>query len=122
MYILSQEEVEYIMNHLDLQQGDHKSAWSRRSYAPMLIHSNELNDIKQQIEKQNPDHIIAFDVIFETTGLNTIEFHCDYESIGPFEISNTWEAIRDNHFITIHFNLTDRFLIFNLTPDVIYFC
>ena len=84
----------------------HKSVWSRRSYAPMHIHSSEFRSLRSQIYRALPQYEIAFDVLFESRG-NTVGWHCDYESLGPFFVPNRWEAVKDSHFMTVHFNLTE---------------
>lgn len=84
----------------------HRAVWSRRSYAPMHIHAPEFEGLRSQLRGALPDHEIAFDVIFESKGTH-VEWHCDYESLGPFEVPNRWRAVRDGHFVTVHFNLTE---------------
>ena len=85
----------------------HSSVWSRRQYAPMHIHTEAFASLRAQIEAAHPEHVIAFDVVFESAG-NEVAWHCDYESIGPFELDDPWTAIRDEHFCSVHFNLTDH--------------
>ena len=83
----------------------HTHTWSRRSYAPMHIHSDAFADVRAQIRGLFPDHVIAFDVVFESRG-NETAWHCDYESLGPFEVPDAWRAVRDAHFVSVHANLT----------------
>ena len=84
----------------------HENVWSRRCYAPMLIHAPEFANLRAQIAEQLPDYAIAFDVVFESRG-NPVEWHCDYESLGPFVVPDRWAAVRDSHFMSVHFNLTE---------------
>ena len=84
----------------------HRSVWSRRSYAPMHIHSSEFTSLRSQIYRALPQYEIAFDVLFESKG-NTVGWHCDYESLGPFVVPNRWKAVKDSYFMTVHFNLTE---------------
>ncbi len=84
----------------------HREVWARRSYAPMHIFEDEFESLRWQIRGALPDYAIAFDVIFESRG-NTVDWHCDYESLGPFVVPNRWAAVRDHHFLTVHFNLTE---------------
>lgn len=84
----------------------HQIVWSRRSYAPQLIYESWMGDIRKKVEEEFPNHVIAFDVIFETQG-NEVAWHCDYESLGPFELVNgRYNAMLDDSFLSIHFNLT----------------
>ena len=84
----------------------HSNVWANRSYAPMYIYEAELVNIKRLIEKHFHDYVIAFDVIFESKG-NLVDWHCDYESLGPFYVPNRWQALKKHSFLSIHFNLTD---------------
>ncbi|XRB20130.1 alpha-ketoglutarate-dependent dioxygenase AlkB-like domain-containing protein [Pseudoscourfieldia marina] len=61
---------------------------------------------RTQFAEQLPDYAIAFDVVFESRG-NPVEWHCDYESLGPFVVPDRWAAVRDSHFMSVHFNLTE---------------
>lgn len=85
----------------------HREVWARRSYAPMHIHSDEFQSLRSQIYDCLPDYAIAFDAVFESDG-SSVGWHCDYESLGPFHVPNRLAAVRDHHFVTVHFNLTDR--------------
>ena len=51
-------------------------------------------------------HAITFDVIFESAG-NATPWHTDYESLGPFVVPDALCAIRQDDFVSIHFNLTE---------------
>ena len=104
---LTIEEAEFVKNSLSLVEGAHSHTWSRRSYAPMLIHKTEMQLTRQCIQKNFPEYVIAFDVVFESIG-NRVAWHCDYESIGPFEYESLYKSIDENHFLSVHFNLTDN--------------
>lgn len=107
---ISENQKEFILNRFDKQNDQknaHASVWKRRSYAPMLIYENELEDIKNQIQREFPNHTIVFDVIFESDG-KKVEWHCDHESLGPFEVTNNFESLSQRHFISYHFNLTEN--------------
>lgn len=79
-------------------------AWSRRQYAPMHIHGDAMQSVRDQIEKVCPGYAVTFDVVFESPPDEPVAFHCDYESLGPFEVA--CEAIGESHFRSVHFNLT----------------
>lgn len=105
--LLTAEECAYIMRSIDSTHtsSSHATVWKRRSYAPMCIHSPELSRVKSLIHATYPEYIIAFDVIFDSNG-NDVGWHCDYESLGPFDVSNRWSAIKNAHFLSVHFNIT----------------
>lgn len=84
----------------------HTAVWCRRQYAPMHIHTPEFASLREQILRALPGYTIAFDVVFESAG-GFVGWHCDYESIGPFEVPNAWMAIRNAHFVSVHFTITD---------------
>lgn len=107
MISLTRSQRERVLSTFDEHAGAqaHTSTWSRRSYAPMHIHSDDFADVRTQIASLFPDHVIAFDVIFESRG-NETAWHCDHESLGPFEVPNAWRAMKDAHFVSIHTNLT----------------
>lgn len=81
-----------------------QKTWKRRSYAPMLVHEPGFQSLKSQLRAHLPDYTPVFDVIFESDG-KRVPFHCDYESLGPFHLSN--RAVKDSHFVSVHFNLTE---------------
>ena len=83
----------------------HAGVWARRSYAPMHIHTPLFAPLKLAIERANPGYVVTFDVVFESDG-RSVAWHCDYESIGPFAVRDTWTAVRDGCFRSVHFNLT----------------
>lgn len=100
-FIISQFEAKNDSNNA------HSAIWKRRSYAPMLMYREELHDIRKLIHEEFPEYTIAFDVIFESDG-RKVEWHCDHESLGPFEVDDYNRALRENHFLSLHFNLTDH--------------
>jgi len=83
----------------------HTSTWKKRVYCPMLIHKKNMIDIKKQLYDKYPDHIVAFDVIFESAG-SLVPYHVDYESLGPFIVERPIKSIENNDFLSVHFNLT----------------
>lgn len=107
--ILSEAQSRIIIEELNSrpQPVAHAQVWSRRSYAPMHIHTRAFADVKCALEKMMPDYVIAFDVVFESMG-GEVTYHCDYESLGPFIVQSRWRAIRDSHFLSVHFNLTEN--------------
>lgn len=80
-------------------------SWSRRQYAPMHIHRPEFRSVREQLLDRWPDHVVAFDVVFEAPAATPVAFHSDYESLGPFEYA-PYRSIRDHDFVSVHFNLT----------------
>ena len=106
MVYLNEEEIEILKKNINCTDGSHSTTWKRRQYAPMLIHS-KLERLKHSILEEYPEYVITFDVVFESAG-NRTEWHCDYESLGPFEVENAYESITNEHFCTIHFNLTEN--------------
>ena len=72
----------------------------------MHIHSSGFEDVRAAILAAFPDYVIAFDVVFESDG-SQVDWHVDYESLGPFEVPHRLAAVRNGHFATVHFNLTD---------------
>ncbi len=87
------------------QDQSHLSTWKKRSYCPMHIHNQLFENVKTIIETKFVDYKIAFDVVFESSG-NLVPWHCDYESLGPFLVEQPFNSIKNNDFISIHFNLT----------------
>ena len=83
----------------------HSSTWSRRLYAPFFIDAPEMADVKRAITRAHPRHVVAFDIVFESRG-NETAWHTDYESLGPFVVRDALVAMRDRHFVSVHFNLT----------------
>ena len=76
--------------------------WSRRSYAPM----HHLPRLHAALRAAHPGYAIAFDVVFESGSGAMVDWHVDWESLGPWSIPDAWAAIRDSHFRSVHFNLT----------------
>jgi hypothetical protein len=108
MIVLNVKERDAVMEELEkvIAPQAHTGTWARRLYAPMLIHRPEFRALHDHVMTTFPDHVIAFDVVFESAG-NDTPFHCDYESLGPFLVPSPLRAIRDEHFLSIHFNLTN---------------
>ena len=103
---LTSEQSETILAHLHRQSslaGDH--AWSRRQYAPMHIHSPVLRSLRDVLCQVWPEHSVAFDVVFEAPADVCVDFHSDYESLGPF-VYQSWSSIANRDFVSVHFNLT----------------
>lgn len=40
------------------------------------------------LEAAYPDHVVAFDVLFEAEAGATVDWHVDYESLGPFVVAS----------------------------------
>ena len=85
----------------------HGGVWKKRQYAPMYIYDDEMRELKESILCKFPEYQIVFDVVFESSGTMT-DWHCDYESTGPFDLVDPLTAMRDAHLISIHFNLTPK--------------
>jgi len=108
MIVLNVKEYDAVMDELGsvVAPQAHTGTWARRLYAPMLIHRPEFRALHDHVVTAFPDYMIAFDVVFESAG-NETPFHCDYESLGPFIVPSPLRAIRDEYFLSIHFNLTN---------------
>jgi len=78
------------------------TVWAHRVYAPMHIHRPALTSYHAAIQKAFPEHAITFDVIFAAAD-NAVPWHCDFDSLGPFEAS--LGSIGQDDFITVHANL-----------------
>lgn len=78
------------------------TVWRARLYAPMLIHTPALSDYRSAIERAFPDHIVTFDVVFAAAE-GAVPWHCDFDSLGPFEAG--LGSIAREDFITVHANL-----------------
>lgn len=85
----------------------HSNVWSRRAYAPMYFREPELKNLREAVHEAFPEYIIAFDVVFESKG-PMVDWHCDYESLGPFVVSDRRKALNECHFLTVHMNLTPK--------------
>lgn len=108
MIVLDDRQVNDIMEALDRtsRPNAHTNVWCRRSYAPMHIHTSSFTNVRDAIERALPEYAIAFDVVFESLG-GVVDWHCDYESLGPFVVTNRLKAVRESHFLSVHFNLTE---------------
>ena len=71
----------------------------------MHIHTDSFSELKRCIERDFPTHTVAFDVVFETPSDTFVDWHCDFESLGPFSYDSK-ESLEKHHFLSIHFNLT----------------
>ena len=80
--------------------------WARRLYAPMHVHAPWMADVRAALGARYPAHVVAFDVLFATAPGARVAWHCDYDSLGPFEVGDANAALRDDHFVSVHFNLT----------------
>lgn len=109
MITLTVDELECILEHFKDSDitGSYEAVWSKRKYAPMLIHSSKMRRLKDDIEKKFPAYTITFDVIFSCKG-NEVNWHTDYESLGPFINNSPFQAICNRDFISVHFNLTEE--------------
>ena len=108
MIFLSPHQTAYILHHFASECGEpqaHQNVWLRRSYAPMLIHTATLTSVRDIVMQMYPQHVICFDVIFESAG-GLVDWHCDYESLGPFSVPIRRRAVGESHFLSVHFNLT----------------
>lgn len=107
---LSSHQILHLRDAFELRgvAGSHDATWSRRAYAPQWIFTETMHSVREAIETAYPDHVIAFDVLFEAKPHVGVAWHCDYESLGPFDLPDVYVAMRDNHFLTLHFNLTDE--------------
>ena len=109
MIAISADACEYILEQFEKKNTSsaHSNVWKRRSYAPMYIHTPKLEPLKDLVAKRFPDYTIAFDVVFDSDG-REVHWHCDYESLGPFHVPHRLNAVRNHHFLSIHFNLTEK--------------
>lgn len=80
--------------------------WAHRLYAPMHVHAPWMADVRAALGARYPAHVVAFDVLFATAPGARVAWHCDYDSLGPFEVGDANAALRDDHFVSVHFNLT----------------
>lgn len=107
--ILSKNNINIILENFerDTQHQAHQKVWKKRQYAPMNIYQPEFELIKKIIQEKFKDYTILFDVVFQSTGICT-DWHADYESLGPFMLENNYNSIKESHFISIHFNITEN--------------
>ena len=87
------------------RQRAHAHVWRRREYAPGLIFSAPFRNVLARVRALYPLHVVALDVVFESAG-GLVDWHCDHESLGPFELPSRWRAVRDGHFLTLHLTIT----------------
>ncbi len=107
MFVLTEDQANFILQSFSLNNNNtsHSHVWKRRSYAPMYIYTETLKSVREEILSRYPEYCIAFDVVFDSDG-SYVNWHCDYESLGPFFVQNRIKAITNHHFLSIHFNLT----------------
>ena len=107
MPVLAEEEATHILNSFATSSTPqaHQSVWLQRQYAPMYIHDPALARVRDSINKAYPEYAIALDIVFRVDA-NRVDWQCDHESLGPFEVDHPWRAISESHFVSIHFNLT----------------
>jgi len=110
MIRLSDHQIEHLLLRFDsassANTSAHSSVWRKRLYAAQLIFDDEMASLREAINTEFPNHCIAFDVLFESDAGKVVDYHCDYESLGPFEVKDAFKSIINNEFITLHFNLT----------------
>lgn len=102
LFQLSEEEADEVLRAFERDAVVSRFGWSRRSYAPM----HRFEGLHARLRAALPDYVVAFDVVFESASGAFVEWHCDWESLGPWEIPSAWRAIRDAHFVSVHFTLT----------------
>lgn len=104
---LTAEERQYILSSFEASTSTdtsaHSQVWKRRLYAPMYV--ARCDALRRQVEAAFPEHAIAFDVVFDSDGSEVVH-HVDHESLVPFYVPSRWAAVRDGHFVSVHFNLT----------------
>lgn len=83
----------------------HTSTWQRRVYAPMALYTDEFASVRDAIAMRFPEYVPTFDILFQVRG-NEVPFHCDYESLGVFDVPTPFSSIRSADFISVHFNIT----------------
>lgn len=108
MLRLSDEQHHRILTQFQTHtSGEAAHGWSRRQYAPMHIHTPPFLSLRRAIREALPEYTIAFDVVFETPADRGVDFHCDYESLGPF-VSPSSTNVFESSFVSVHFTLTPR--------------
>ena len=105
---LNQRQIDIILEKFETetQQQAHKKIWKKRQYSPMNIYHPEFEQLRSFIQEKFESYAIMFDVVFESSGICT-DWHCDYESLGPFIIDDNYKSIKNSHFVSIHFNITE---------------
>lgn len=103
---LTEDEANAVMDDFERRAEPGEFGWSRRTYAHNLIFTERLASVRAAILRAYPQHTIAFDVVFETTG-SSVDWHADYESLGIFETDGLRSILR-NDFCSVHFNLTEH--------------
>lgn len=83
----------------------HTTTWQRRVYAPMALYTDEFAAVREAIAARFPEYVPTFDILFQVRG-NEVPFHCDYESLGVFDVPSPFSSIRGADFVSVHFNLT----------------
>jgi hypothetical protein len=106
--LLSDQQIKIILSNFknDTQKQAHQKIWKKRQYAPMNIYRPEFEQLQNIIQKEFNSYNILFDVVFESSGICT-DWHCDYESLGPFIIDSNYKSIKNSDFVSIHFNITE---------------
>lgn len=108
MVSLNNNQINIILEKFNEEASQaHQNIWKKRQYAPMNIFKPEFENVLKYINEKYSDYTILFDVVFESNG-NKTDWHCDYESLGPFIINNSFESIKETHFASIHFNITEN--------------
>ena len=102
---LTDDEVRIVLDDFERRSSRGEFGWTRRTYAHNLIFTDSLSAIRESIQRAFPQHVIAFDVVFESSGTE-VGWHADYESLGVFETEELRSVLR-NDFMSVHFNLTE---------------
>lgn len=105
---LTSRQCELLHKTLDDKQSSaqaHTSTWQRRVYAPMVLYTDEFASVREAIARQFPDYVSTFDILFQVRG-NEVPFHCDYESLGVFDVPFPMRSIQEADFVSVHFNIT----------------
>lgn len=105
---LNTKQIDIILSNFEneTQKQVYQQVWKKRQYAPMNIYLQEFDQLRNLINEKFEFYTILFDIVFESSGICT-DWHCDYESLGPFIIESNYNSIKNSDFISIHFNITD---------------